>query len=477
MIRRIFVGTIMAVLMSTSSHAKVDLVSLPTRDRVQITIYNSADLTLAREQRMLTLRQGLNELQFSWANTLIDPTSLEMTAQNTSGKVDVNALIFPPRVKDVGLWQIDSSEAGQVPVEISYLTSGLSWRAFYLGTLTSDEKAMRLEGYVLVTNNSGEDYENAKVRLIVGQVHMIDQIATLAQQQYPYGHPGVGVVGGRGEWESRRANKMEMKSLMAVAEASYDMAAPAAKEIMKEGLSEYFLYTIEGTETIPHGWSKRLPSFEAAAVPVVNLYKFEEERYGNQVVRFLNFKNDSAHQLGLTPIPGGTIKVFRTIDEQKHLSYEGQSTFKYIPIEEDVELNLGAVETVIVEPVLMKFKTDNYQFDREGNVVRWDETRGFKVKVNNTRSVPVKVEIRRNFYMTNWKVQSEGDYGTYDKIDADTIQYTLELNPGEKKEFHYTVSNATPDGTAPAPVPVPLTTVSSPAMPETSAGFGGSYEN
>jgi hypothetical protein len=28
-----------------------------------------------------------------------------------------------------------------------------------------------------------------------------------------------------------------------------------AKEIVKEGLSEYFLYTIEGTETIPIGWS------------------------------------------------------------------------------------------------------------------------------------------------------------------------------------------------------------------------------
>ena len=33
---------------------------------------------------------------------------------------------------------------------------------------------------------------------------------------------------------------------------------PAPKEIIKEGLSEYFIYTIEGTETIPNGWSKRM---------------------------------------------------------------------------------------------------------------------------------------------------------------------------------------------------------------------------
>ena len=30
------------------------------------------------------------------------------------------------------------------------------------------------------------------------------------------------------------------------------------KQIVKEGLSEYFIFTIEGTETIPNGWSKRL---------------------------------------------------------------------------------------------------------------------------------------------------------------------------------------------------------------------------
>ena len=39
------------------------------------------------------------------------------------------------------------------------------------------------------------------------------------------------------------------------------------KEIVKEGLSEYFIYTIEGTETIPNGWSKRMRSFEGQTVP------------------------------------------------------------------------------------------------------------------------------------------------------------------------------------------------------------------
>ncbi len=76
------------------------------------------------------------------------------------------------------------------------------------------------------------------------------------------------------------------------------MSVAKPKEIVKEGLSEYFLYTIEGTETIPTGWSKRLGSFDVEGVPVVNLYKFEEDRYGPKVVRFLSFKNDQEHKLG-----------------------------------------------------------------------------------------------------------------------------------------------------------------------------------
>ena len=223
-------------------------------------------------------------------------------------------------------------------------------------------------------------------------------------------------------------------------EESYDLGELRQKVIKKEGLSEYFLYTIEGTETIPTGWAKRLPSFETDAVPVVNLYKYEEERYGRSVVRFLSFKNDAEHKLGETPIPGGMLKVYRRTDEQGHLSYAGQSGFKYIPVEEDVELNLGAVGNVVVEPKVMDFKSDQYLFDRHGNVSGWDEIRTFKVEVKNTREIPVKVEIQRNFSTQYWDVKNPGESADYEKVDLDTVKYTLELKPRSKKEFTYVLT-------------------------------------
>jgi len=215
--------------------------------------------------------------------------------------------------------------------------------------------------------------------------------------------------------------------------------AAEPKEIKKEGLSEYFLYTIEGKETIPTGWSKRLISFDVDEVPVVNLYKYERQRYGNSVVRFLNFKNDEEHELGETPIPGGMLKVYRGVDDRGHLSYTGQSSFKYIPVDEDVELNLGSVADVVVEPTLMDFRTENYRFDRRRNVTGWDEVRTFKIEVKNTREIPVKVEIQRNFGTSYWTLAKSGDFGEYEKVDLDTVKFTLSLQPRSAKKFEYVV--------------------------------------
>ena len=423
--KRLFI-LLISIVMISAAQAKVDLVTLPSRDTVQLTIYNSADMTLVRESRALTLKNGQNKLQFSWENTLIDPTSLEMLPKAHTDKIDIADLTYPPRVRNLGLWNIESGVSGKVPVEITYLTSGLSWRAFYMGTLTEDEKTMRLQGYVRVTNNSGEDYENAQTRLIVGKVHILDQIAELARRQYPYGRPGEVVPLPPLAPAPSRSFKGELVVM--------DALALRPKEITKEGLSEYFLYTIEGTETIPTGWSKRLLSFDVDEVPVVNLYKYEEERYGPSVVRFLSFKNDQEHELGETPIPGGMLKVYRDVGDKGHLSYTGQSSFKYIPVDEDVELNLGPVANVVVEAKLMDFKTEQYRFDSRGNISGWDEIRTFDVEVKNTRDIPVRVEIKRNFPTQYWQLKTNENY---EKVDLDTVKFTLDLGPRSNKKFDY----------------------------------------
>ena len=420
----------------------IELVTLPRRENVQITIYNSADLTLVRERRNLTLKRGWNWLQFMWANTLIDATSLHLEPLEQKDKITIEQLVFPARLRELGRWLIRSEVGGQVPFEITYFTSGLSWRAFYMGTLSSDERKMKLQGYVRVANNTGEEYEDAQTRLIVGKVHLLDQIAELARRQYPYGSPiPLGPVDVSGSGSSFHWREKDEKGLLGdmliVGGVSGERDSLQRKQITKEGLSEYFLYTIEGTETIPDKWGKRLLSFEEDEIEVKSLYKYDEDRYGQQTIRFVSFANDEEHNLGKTPIPNGDVKIYGLADSEGYLLYVGGAGVKYIPVNEEVELNLGAARLVTVEPKLMDFQTSNYVFDRKKNIAGWDEIRTWKMEVMNTRTLPVEIEITRGFGTAYWTLQADIPYEHHDAMHS---RFKLEVEPRSKRTFDYTVT-------------------------------------
>jgi hypothetical protein len=426
----------------------IELVTLPRIDDVQLTIYNSADLTLVRQKRNLTLKAGWNWLQFMWANTLIDPTSLTITPLADAGKIDVQQLVYPARLKDIGRWLIHSEITGSVPFEITYFTSGLSWRAFYMGTMSQDEKTINLTGYVRVANGSGEDYPDAQTRLIVGKVHLLDMIADLAKRQYPYDRPSelfgdrAGGIGGDLKFMKEEEVPMLGDALLeydaGVSITNYFYMQP--KEVRKEGLSEYFLYTIEGTETIPDKFAKRLPSFTAEDIPIESLYKYNEEKFGSGTIRFVSFANDSDHELGETPIPNGSVKIYRNLDEDKNLSYVGGTDIKYIPVDEEIELNLGPARLVEVKPLLMEIKTDNYMFDRKRNIVGWDEIKTWKVEITNTRKLPVEIEITRGFHSNYWTLDFDEAGVSYEKYDLSHGRFETSLEPETKKEFEYTIT-------------------------------------
>ena len=162
--------------------AAVDLVTIPRREGVQLTIYNSEDLTMVREHRLLTVKPGVNRIQFSWANTLIDPTSIDFRILENQEKVDLVDTTFPSGRNDALQWNVESQLAGKLAVEIRYFTSGITWSADYVGIANENETKLHLTGYVRVTNSSGEVYDNAETRLVVGNVNLVEKIADLARR-------------------------------------------------------------------------------------------------------------------------------------------------------------------------------------------------------------------------------------------------------------------------------------------------------
>ena len=138
-----------------TTQSNVDLSTVPSRDSVQLTIYNSEDLTLVRETRVVSFKKGVNPLQFSWANTLIDPTSVRLRFVTHPEKLELLDTTFPHTKPQMLYWNVQSETDGEATVEITYFTSGVNWSADYLCIANPDETEMGFEGFVRVFNNSG----------------------------------------------------------------------------------------------------------------------------------------------------------------------------------------------------------------------------------------------------------------------------------------------------------------------------------
>ena len=435
------------------AHAKnVDLSTVPKRDTVALTIYNSEDLTLVRETRTVTFKNGVNPLQFSWANTLIDPTSVELRFLTSPDKLDLLDTTFPHDKPQMLYWNVQSELDGEATIEITYFTSGITWSADYVAIADPAEQQVRFDGFVRVSNNSGEEYEEASVRLIVGTINLVEKIAQLAQ--IPQQDVDKLERQEMGALRSRAAREMMLKGPVGGVAAA-DAPAPAEeKQIIKEGLSEYFIFAIEGTETIRNGWSKRMRAIEAEAVPLKIQYRYRPAEYGEHLVRMYLMTNNEESKLGSTPLPDGIVRIFQQSSrEGGGLSYLTQQSIKYIPIGDKIELNLGRDREVVFELIKRRAFRDNIwvqvhggdlfrrvddgnvEVDVRSTVAGWDEHEIFTQRIRNYTSKPIEVEIRRAF---------PGHITFRSSLqpvlhDYQTVQFTTSAKPGEKLELPFEI--------------------------------------
>ena len=427
----------------------VDLSTVPRRDSVQLTIYNSEDITLVRETRTVTFKKGVNPLQFSWANTLIDPTSVELKFLTKPEQLVVLDTTFPHDKAAMLYWSVQSEFDGEATIQITYFTSGITWSADYICIADKAEAQMGFEGFVRVFNRSGEDYEDAQVRLVVGTINLVEKIAQLARVP-------MSEVAGMDE---------KQKSEMRITVAHAAMAAPAApmggrggggrqleeKQIIKEGLSEYFIYSIEGTETIPNGWSKRMRSFEGTTVPFKIQYRYRPAEYGERLVRVYLLANDKPSKLGTTPLPDGIVRVFRD-NGRDGLSFLAAQPVKYIPIGDKIELNLGVDPNVIFELIKLRAFRDSIwmhidgtdifrqvgggvQVEINSSVAGWDDHEVYTQRIRNYTAKPIDVEIRRSFpghvVFRSQLAPTQFDY--------QTVQFTSTIDAGKRADLLYEV--------------------------------------
>jgi hypothetical protein len=70
-------------------------------------------------------------------------------------------------------WKVFSSKAVTTDCEVAYRTTGFSWKSDYSVTLNEKESHADVGGWVTIDNRSGKKYENAKLKLIAGDVNTV----------------------------------------------------------------------------------------------------------------------------------------------------------------------------------------------------------------------------------------------------------------------------------------------------------------
>ena len=335
------------------------------------------------------------------------------------GTIDFPTLPGGLLTKPTLVWKTYSPNGGEQSTRMAYQTTGITWWADYNLVFTPGEDAnsgtLDVAAWVSILNQSGGTYENAKLKLIAGDVN-----------RAPTGRQG----------DRFAPAEFQMRSKVAA-------AAPAGFE--EKSFFEYHIYTLGRPATIPDNSTKQLELFDPArSVPAdkvlvydgggMGLYRGRHTGNGfrtNQNAKvevFLRFDNDEDSGLGI-PMPQGRVRVSQMDTADGSLEFIGEDTIDHTPRNEEILIKLGNAFDVVGERRQVKFNLDSN---------RHTMTETVEVKIRNRKAEPVDVIVRETLYRwTNWEITSKSD--EYEEQDSRTIFFPVTLEPDEEKIITYTV--------------------------------------
>lgn len=252
---------------------------------------------------------------------------------------------------------------GQQQVEMTYLTTGLSWQSDYVLQLHESEKSASLISWITVRNDSGIGYHNARLQLLAGDVNL--------QPTAP-------------------GNRARVEMMMASREAMSDVS--------EQALHGYHLYTVPHQTTIKNKQSKQIMLFSASDIPVHK--KLEDRAYvdtqginiqKSKPDQLLKFKN-SKPALGL-PLPKGTMRVYAT-DEHGGQQFVGEDGINHSAINDDIEIKLGKSFDITLQRKTTRFR----QLSKKQHLIHRE------IKINNGSDKKQLIKVSEIMPAQEWNI-------------------------------------------------------------------------
>jgi hypothetical protein len=257
------------------------------------------------------------------------------------GRVVFDSLPGNLRAVPTLLMSVTGPIATDIPIELSYLTSGLGWHADYVANYDGDAGRLDLTGWATVSNTTGVEFKNAKLKLAAGAVNRV---------------------------ASQPPRPMMRTAAMAAVAAPQSVDASG---MTPQSLSGLNIYSLGRPVTLSSGESKQLVLMRAVNVPVKRDYVVEgqpafytglmpNQRQNGSVAIELSLKNEGraktakakaaeggAEGLGV-PLPAGVVRAYAQ-DNDGAPEFLGEDRIDHIAEGGDIRLRLGGdVELPVV---------------------------------------------------------------------------------------------------------------------------------
>jgi hypothetical protein len=306
-------------------------------------------------------------------------------------------------------WQLQTDKPGAFTAELGYVTQGMSWKADYNLVSPETGNSIDLIGWVTMNNTTGKVFENARIRLMAGDVNKIQ--------------PGY------------RAPAMKAMAMM---------AAPTPPPVTEKAFDEFHLYILSRPTTLHDQETKQVEFVSATGVAAKRIYVYDGQRgiwygglvgdsasYGTQsntkVWVMQEFKNSKLNHLGIA-LPKGRLRFYRR-DTDGSLQFVGENEIDHTPADETIRVQTGSAFDVVGERKRTDYQVNSGQ--------KWaDES--FEIHVRNHKKEAVEVRVVEHLYRwNNWKIVSESDKDL--KTDAQTVEFRVAVPPDGDKAVTYTV--------------------------------------
>ena len=288
---------------------------------------------------------------------------------------------FAPEI----VWELASDEDKSVNAELTYITSGFSWKPIYTLIINGDDSKATLSVNAEISNNTNINLFAINISVVEGNVPLQSKSKSVSYQMI----------------ESRSA--MDNRS----------------------ALGDFYIFDIGLNMKLDSMQSVQLPLMEQREITYDKKYVFQnsERDQGDEPLSVeVSFENSASNNLEL-PLPSGVLFLYEK-DDLNSMRFIGRNSLTQLYKGGVAILDGGKAFDIIGKRRILNF-------DRQKN----SEESTISLQILNTSDKSIKVKAVENIF-GDWVIKESSSM--YIKEDASTIFFPLEIEPGQSELLTYT---------------------------------------